>query len=499
MEMANLIPLPVIIPLGMAFILAIFHHWIEKASDLLANLTMLLLLIISISFVGLPSTVYKAGNWGIVKGTPIGIFMVLDGLSSLILLIINSIGLLALIYSTSYMRRYTDRTRYYILFLLLIGGMNGVVLSGDIFNIYVFLEISAIASYALVAFGTEAEELEAAYKYQVMGTIASLLILLSIALLYSTTGTLNMADISMRLNNGNKEFVMLISALFLFGFGLKSAIMPFHAWLPDAHPSAPAPISAMLSGVLIKVIGIYAMLRVFYNVLGIGSERLILNIFLALGAISMTGGALLALGQRDMKRLLAYSSISQIGYIIFSFGLGTPLGIMAGLFHLINHAAFKSLLFLNSGAVVYATETRDLERMGGLRREMPLTAATSLIGSLSISGVPPFSGFLSKLLIIIAAVAAGRYLLALLAIVVSIITLSYYLRMQKMAFFGERRKDISIKEAPVSMCFSMLILAILCVGLAVLYLNPLTRQLVLSPAVEVLQNGIQYARVVLGG
>ena len=295
----------------------------------------------------------------------------------------------------------------------------------------------------------------------VMGSVASCFILLGIALLYSYTSSLNMADISATLAvKGHSNIVAFISVLFLMGFCLKAAVVPFHAWLPDAHPSAPAPISAMLSGVLIKTLGIYALCRVFFNGLGVSSALLLLLIIL--GIISMCIGAFLAIGQNDIKRMLAYSSISQIGYIIFAVGIGTPLAILGGLFHLLNHAIFKSLLFLNSGAIEYTAKTRDLNQMGGLNKSLPVTGYTSLVGSMSISGIPPLSGFWSKLIIIIAAIQAGYFGFAIIAVLVSILTLAYYLKLQRYAFFGElNKKWEKIKEVPFAMKLSMVILSVI--------------------------------------
>lgn len=522
----HIIPLFVAIPLGIAFLLPILGKFLKKSPDILANLACLVLLVLSLDALFLPDAVYEVGGWGAVGGIPIGIYMVLDGLSVLMLLIINLIGFLSVLYSVEYMEKFTDKTRYYTLFLLMVAGMNGVVLSGDMFNLFVFMEVAAIASYALVAFGTEDEELEASFKYQIMGAVASGMILLGIAVLYAYTGTLNMADIGRIIAaDGLNKLVLFTACLFLMGFGLKGAIMPFHAWLPDAHPSAPAPISAMLSGVLIKAIGIYALARIFFNVLGLGGNESILYLLMVLGTVSMVCGALLAIGQKDFKRLLAYSSISQIGFIVFAFGLGTPLGFLGGLFHLLNHSVFKSLLFLNSGAIVYSTGNRDLEKMGGLNAKMPVTGTTSLIASMSISGIPPLSGFWSKLIIILAAVQARHFGFAAVAVLVSIITLAYYLKVQKMAFFGEGpvttraplrlgtidgidccadgRSPIGglgkeIREVPVLMCTSMVILAVFSIVMGVLLL-PQARALLLDPAVNVLMNGLDYSKLVLGG
>ena len=498
----NLIPLFVAVPLGAAFLTPIIAKFLKGFPDWWGNLASAFLVGLSlymIQFAG-ETSVYFAGGWEIVGGIPVGIAMVMDGLSILMLLVVNIIGFLSMLYSVNYMNHYTDKGKYYTLFLLLMAGLNGVVLSGDLFNLFVFLEISAIASYALVAFGVEAEELEASFKYQILGGVASALILFGIALFYHLTGTLNFADASGRLAElGMNSGVIFVGTLFLVGFSLKAALMPFHAWLPDAHPSAPAPISAMLSGVVIKVLGVYALVRLFFNVFGSASMPFVTTVFLILGTLSMVVASFLALGQKDLKRMLAYSSISQIGYVIFGFGLGTPLGILGALFHLVNHATSKSLLFLNSGAVVYRTDNRDMEKMGGLSQRMPVTSSTSLIGSLSISGLPPVAGFWSKLVLIIAAISAGQVILAAVAIVTSIVTLAYYMKLQKMTFFGALQDTFKdLKEAPAFMCIAMIVLAVLSLGLGVL-LIPSLKEMFLDPAMKVVAGGVAYAKMVLGG
>ena len=493
----NVIPLFVAVPLGVAFLMPLLGRLWRLFPDLLGNAATLTLAVLSCVAVNLPVMVYKVGGWEAVRGVPIGIYLVVDGLAVLMLLVVNVVGFLVSLYSIEYMRKYTDKPRFYTLFLLMIAGMNGVVISGDLFNLYVFLEVAAIASYALVAFGTEAEELEAAFKYQVMGTVASAFILIGITVFYWLTGTLNMADAGRQLLvQGQSKGAYFAGALFLMGFGLKAAVMPFHAWLPDAHPSAPAPISAMLSGVLIKAIGIYALCRLLFNLIGLNPATS--YVLMAVGALSMIAGVFLAIGQWDVKRLFAYHSISQMGYVVMSIGIGTPLGILGGLFHLMNHATFKSLLFLNSGAVDYSTGNRDLQKMGGLNQRMPVTGATSLVASMSIAGIPPFNGFWSKLIIILAAVQAGYYGLAALAVLGSIMTLASFLKVQRYAFFGKLRPVWEkVKEAPVFMCISMVLLAILCVGMGLLLL-PGIREGLLDKAADVLTGGTDYTDIVLG-
>ena len=264
------VPLFVVIPLAAAFVTALFgrrYSRLVAQASCLVTLILLGLSLVAIHLLRIDSTlVYSVGGWA----PPIGVAMVIDGLTAFMLVTVNLVTVAIAVYAVAYMEQYTSTGSFHSLFLLSVVGMNGVILAGDLFNLYVFLEIGAVASYALVAFGTERRELEAAFKYAVMGTLASLFILLGIVFLYSLTSTLNMADMS-RILAGLQEqnLVLMVSALFLMGFGLKAALVPFHAWLPDAHPSAPAPISAMLSGVLIKSLGVYALCRVFYNVIGV--------------------------------------------------------------------------------------------------------------------------------------------------------------------------------------------------------------------------------------
>ncbi|MBL7084640.1 MAG: monovalent cation/H+ antiporter subunit D family protein [Candidatus Omnitrophica bacterium] len=495
---ARIIPLFVGIPLAAAFLISLFGKRIKKLPDAFAALTGLSLCGLSILAVWLYNIhgvlTYSVGGWR----PPIGIGLVLDGLTAFMLVTVNLVAFVVVVYALNYMERFTAKWKFYTLFFLMLAGMNGVVITGDMFNLFVFLEIAAVASYALVAFGTERHELEAAFKYAIMGTVGASFILLGIGFLYAYTSTLNMADMGAVLaQKGIGSLGIIVSAMFLMGFGLKAALVPFHAWLPDAHPSAPAPISAMLSGVLIKSLGIYTLCRIFYNVIGMSLQ--LSSILMFLGVLSMVVGGLLALGQWDFKRLLAYSSISQVGYIILGIGLGTPLGILGGLFHLFNHSIFKSLLFLNSGAVEYATGTRDLQKMGGLVKKMPVTGTTALLGSMSIAGIPPFNGFWSKLLIIIAAVEAGRFGYAFWAVLISILTLAMYMKVMKYAFFGNLKDNLNkIQEVPVFMKLSMGTLAFICLVGGVLFLPGVYRVFLQSAQIALLQ-GTKYATVVLQG
>lgn len=511
--MNPLIPLFVVIPLSGAFLIMILGRVFSELNKYLASLILLILVIFSIYSLittGTNLSLYKVGGWEPVNKIPIGIYMVMDGFTVIVLCIINIIGFLSAFYSISYIKRYTAENYFYALFCLMVAGMNGVVLSGDLFNIFVFLEISVISAYALVAFGVEKNELEASFKYQVLGGLASFLILFGIGFIYWKTKTLNIADIKQVFSSGyDKTFYLFTQILILSGFGLKAAIIPFHAWLPDAHSSAPSPISAMLSGVLIKAVGIYVIIRLFFNMFVVSESMAVL--LTTLGTLSMVVGVFLAIGQWDIKRLLAYHSISQMGYVIMSTGIGmilisrgakpeiASLAIAGGLFHLINHAAFKGLLFLNAGAIEYTIGTRDLKEMGGLAKSMPATSATSFIASMSISGIPPFNGFFSKLIIIIAAVMAKFYLLALLAVIVSIITLASFLKFQRYAFYNksDNNKNQKIREVPFPMVFSMVVLSIICVLLSLLVI-PEIRDAILTPAINILTDPLKYSSTIIG-
>ncbi|MHC4888382.1 MAG: complex I subunit 5 family protein [Planctomycetota bacterium] len=484
------IPLPVfiVVPLVTAFLLPIFSGLGRKGkvvATVLANLVTVSLLVMAVASIG-QSRVYEVGKWSI----PLGINLVLDGLSSLLLLAISVVSTAAMLFSTRYMEQYTAKAKFLCLFLLMVAGMNGVVLSGDIFNLFVFLEIASIASYALVGFGCEHEELEASFKYMVLGSIGSIFVLFAVALVYGNTGSLNMAYISKAIQgsglNAGLSFAM---ALFVVGFGLKAALVPFHAWLPDAHPSAPAPISAMLSGILIKTLGIYALARVVFNVFGVSVSMGWLLV--VLGLLSMIAGAFLAIGQGDFKRLLAYSSISQIGYVVLGIGLGglilardgnvawASLAILGGLFHLVNHAVYKSL------------------QMGGLAEKLPFTRATCTVASASIVGIPPFSGFWSKLILVIAAVQAAFFWVAAIIVFVSLCTLIMYLKVQRYVFLGELPENLEqIEEYKGSMAIAMVFLALLCVLMGLL-LVPALKDSILEPAAKVLTDGISYSANVI--
>lgn len=490
-----ILPYYIIIPLLAAFLISLIAGKKDNWAVILSVISVSALLVLSLySFITMKdqTVTYEMSAWSI----PYGIVLVQDALTSFILVMVSIISFTSLIFSIQYIRHLSMDWKYYSLFMLLVTGMNGVIITGDLFNLYVFMEIALFSAFALVAYGSKAEEFEAAFKYAVMGSVSSFLILAGIAVTYSATSTLTMAKVAEVLPAVDQKVIFWIGALFIAGFGLKAAAMPFHAWLPDAHSSAPAPISAMLSGVLIKALGIYVMLRIFYNVFN--APEIFMKIFLVLGTISIIVGVFLAIGQWDMKRLLAYHSISQIGYILLGMGIATPLGILGAVFHLFNHAIFKSLLFYNAGSVEMALGTRDLRKMGNLMKLLPTTSQTSLIASLSISGIPPFNGFFSKLIIIIAALQAGLPWYAVFAIIGSLLTLASFMKVQRYGFKGETVIDLSENKIGWRMNSAMITLAVLCI-LTSLMVVPGIQEVTLDPVVKVIVDKTEYIQLVLGG
>jgi multicomponent Na+:H+ antiporter subunit D len=489
-----ILPYFVIIPLLAAFLITLIAGKKDDWAVILSFVTSLTLLVLSLfSFIsGRNETItYSMSNWFL----PYGIVLVQDALTSFMLVMVSIISFTSLLFSVNYIRHLWEDWKYYALFNLLITGMNGVIITGDFFNLFVFMEIALFSAFALVAYGGRAEEFEASFKYAVMGSVSSTIILIGIAITYSVTSNLNMAKVAEMVPTVNQTVIYWIGCIFMAGFGLKAAAMPFHAWLPDAHSSAPAPISSMLSGVLIKALGIYVLIRIFYNVLG--APKLFLTIFLVIGTASIIIGVFLAIGQWDLKRLLAYHSISQIGYILLGVGLATPLGILGAVFHLFNHAIFKSLLLYNAGTVEMVLGTRNLKKMGNLTKLLPYTSGTSLIASLSISGIPPFNGFFSKLIIIIAAVQASQPIYALLAVIGSILTLASFMKVQRYGFRGENLVEHLEVKIGWRMKSAMIILAAFCL-LSSLMIVPGIKEVTLDPVVNVIMNKTHYINLVIG-
>jgi proton-translocating NADH-quinone oxidoreductase chain N len=408
----------------------------------------------------------------------------IDHLDFVMFLCIGIVSLASLIVA-----RYTifeKKELFKLINLLIIAsiGMCGVVLVRDLFSLYIFLEITDVTSFILIASPKNVDALEGAFKYLMLSGIATVLLLSSIAFFMISAGNASYHAINTVVADAGRNPVILFAiALLVCGLFIKGGLVPFHAWLPDAYTSAPAPVSVLLAGIVTKVAGIYTIIRVAVSVIGL-SESL-KNVLLALGLVSILVGAFAAMGQKDFKRMLAYSSISQVGYIIVGFGTGTVLGAIGAVFHLFNHAIFKSLLFVNSAAVESKLGTNNMEHMGGLSNRMPITGATSVLGFLSASGVPPLAGFWSKLIIVIALWTSDHQYYAAAAVLAGILTLSYFLSMQRKVFFGKLADGLSyVKEANAGLSFTAVVLAAITVFVGLFF--PLVFINVMAPIKDIL-------------
>lgn len=447
---------------------------------------------------------YWMGGRAPAGGYAIGIALEVDALSLFFGLLVATAVLVSCIYSIQYMSHDHNVREYYTLFLMLSGGVMGLVLSGDIFNMFIMVEILTFAAVALTAFRNTAKgALEAAFKYLVVGSMGSTCILVGTIMLYAQVHTLNFAQLSALIPGNLNNATKLAFALLFIGFGTKAFIVPFHPLAADAHGAAPASISVLISGVLTKS-GIYGIIRLSYFLfqsMGLGTVQFMLVFF---GCMSMFICVTMALAQHDFKRLLAFHSISQIGYVLTAVGLCTALGISAGLYHAMNHTLFKGLLFLAAGAVLHQTGTTDLDRLGGLSRKMPWTTVLFLIGAFSISGIPPFNGFASKWMIYQAtyekAVESGNIgflLVTIIALITSVLTLASFVKVSQSVFFGQLPKEYeNVKEVSFGMRFAMCIFALLCV-LTGLFPNVVTKYLT-EPAANAVFNVTNYINSMMG-
>ena len=448
--------------------------------------------------------VYWMGNWEPVEGYAIGIAIEVDALSLFFGLLITIAVACSCFYSYQYIRQDDARGSYFTLYLMLSGGVLGIVLSGDLFNIYVMLEVMTFAAVGLTAFRTwNPNAREAAFKYLVVGSIGSTCALLGTALVYAQCHTLNLAQISAILPDNLNPTTVLAFALLFAGFGCKSFMFPFHPIAADAHGAAPSSVSVLISGVFTKT-GVYGIIRVSYflfRTMGLSSVQ---TMVVFIGCLSMFVCVTMALNQHDFKRLLAFHSISQIGYVLTSLGLCTALGIAGGLYHAINHTLFKGLLFLTAGSVLYATGTTYLENLGGLARKMPKTTVLFLIGAFSISGIPPFNGFYSKWLIYQATFekaaetgSIGYALVTVVCVVTSVLTLASFIKVGHSVFFGQSRPELAdVKDPPLGMRIPMWILAALCL-LTGLFPNLMLNYIII-PATNAVYNAVPYIDTAMG-
>lgn len=375
------------------------------------------------------------GNWP----PPFGIILVADVLSSLMVAVALTIALAALLFSLATPDPQRERYFFHPLFQILLMGINGSFLTGDIFNLFVFFEVLLIASYALMVLGSEEAQLRETIKYLVINLVASTFFVVALALLYGVMGTLNMADLAQKAQGAeDSRLLVVISFLFLFVFGTKAAIFPLYFWLPGPYYPPPAAVTAIFGGLLTKV-GVYAILRTF-TLIFVTRPSLTHEILLILSAFTMILGVLGAISQMDFKRILSYHIISQIGYMILGIGLYSPLALAGSIFYIVHHVIVKSSLFLISGAVEHLAGTTQLKRLGGLIAPFPGLAVLFLVAGLSLAGFPPLSGFFSKLILLQAGLEAERYFYVGVGLLGSFLTLFSMMKVWNGVFWGEGKE-----------------------------------------------------------
>ncbi|MBI4495368.1 MAG: monovalent cation/H+ antiporter subunit D family protein [Deltaproteobacteria bacterium] len=473
--------LVVIIPVMASFLIILLgrtrHRWEWVISTVATSLSFLisLSLLYTVSHSGRLS--YWLGGWE----PPWGIEYAVDDFSGFVLVVVSFVSLAIAVYAGRSVPKEVGEGRtvpFFALYCLLVGGLLGMVVTADAFNLYVFLEISSLSSYALVGVGKKKRAIVASYNYLVLGTIGATFYLIGVGYLYVMTGTLNMADLSQRLAALYDSPLLLVAlSFFLIGLSIKMALFPLHAWLPDAHGLAPSVVSPILSACVIEVAA-YAMIRVMFTIF---TPRFILGalpiqeILLLSATLAMLFGSFLALAQVDLKRMLAYSSVGQMGYILLGVGLANQTGLTGSLMHIFSHAVIKASLFLAAGSIIYQTDRTQINALRGLGKKMPLTMATFTIGSLGMVGIPLTTGFVSKWQLALGALEAGRW--PILAVILSSALLNalYFGRVIEMVWFrgeeghGTKEREGREKEGPMEAPLSLAIPSFILVSASIIF------------------------------
>ena len=397
---------------------------------------------------------YQLGGWA----APWGIEYRIDALSGFVLLFVSGIGAVALSYAPASMAREIPEDRHYLFCaatLLCLTGLLGIAITGDLFNLFVFLEISSLSAYALISMGSSRRALTAALQYLILGTIGATFLLIGVGLLYMLTGTLNMIDMADRLSGAPGSRTVIVAFAFLtVGISLKMALFPLHLWLPNAYTYAPSVITAFLAATATKV-AVYILLRFVFTVFGksFAFDAMPLgNILLPLAILAILVPSTVAIFQNNIKRMLAYSSLAQIGYIVLGISFASITGLTAGIVHLFNHALMKGGMFLAMGCLVLRLGSAELADLRGVGRRMPWTMFAWVVGGLGLIGVPSTAGFISKWYLINAAWESGSVVVAGLVLFSSLLALVYVWRVVEAAYFQEpAAEQAQIREAPASM------------------------------------------------
>lgn len=431
--------LVVLLPLGGAMVVPVVGLASGRAAR---GLALVVLLLSHLSALGALAGALESGApWRYALGgwaPPWGIEYVVDALGGGMAVLVSFMALASAIYAGPHLAGDGGlrAATFHALHLLVSAGLLGIVVTGDAFNLYVFLEISALAAYALLAGGGDRAAV-AVFRYLLVGTIAATFYLLGIGYLYALTGTLNMADLAARLPEAGEPGVLAAaSALIVVGLGIKTALFPLHGWLPDAYAYAPAPVVSFVSSVMTKV-GAYVLLRFLFFILApAGLTGRILDLLGLAGALAVVAGSVLALAQQDLRRMLAYSSVGQMGYVVLGLALGNAAGLTGALLHVANHAFAKGCLFMAAGAVLWRTGISRVDGYAGMGGRLPLTMAAFVAAALSMIGLPPFGGFFSKWYLVLGSLERGAWPYVAAIVTSSLLTAVYFFRVLEAAYFG---------------------------------------------------------------
>lgn len=394
--------------------------------------------------------VLQLGNWP----APFGISLVADLFSAIMAVLAAVIGLAVVVYSLASIDLRREAYGYYPLLHILLMGVCGCFLTGDLFNLYVWFEVMLMASFVLLALGGERGQLEGAIKYVTLNLVASTFFLSALGLLYGLVGTLNMADVARMLDQIERPgLVSTLAMLFFAAFGIKAALFPFFFWLPASYHTPPVAVSAIFAGLLTKV-GVYALIRVFTLLFNqdVGYTH---NLILIIAGLTMVTGVLGAVAQNDFRRILSFHIISQVGYMVLGLALFTPLALAGAIFYIIHHIIVKTNLFLASGVVLQLRGTLELKHLGALYRRAPLLALLFLIPALSLAGLPPLSGFWAKLLLVLAGLQAQSYAIVATALAVGLLTLFSMTKIWSKAFWGGGPEDSGAQNLPEEIRFTL--------------------------------------------
>ncbi len=433
---------------------------------------------------------YNLGDWL----PPWGIEYVIDGLNAYVLVILLALSLLCCIYSRQSIQSeiaFGKTVGFYVIFLLLVGGVCGITVTGDIFNLYVFLEISSLTAYTLIASGREKRSLIASFNYLVMGSVSAGFILLGIGHLYIVTGTLNMADLARLLPAlYGSTSIHTAFVFFIVGLSIKTALFPLHLWLPDAYTHAPSAVSALISTVMAKM-GVYATIRILFSVF---TAEFVIGYFPVMemlswvAAVAILAGSILAIAQTDLKRMLAYSSISQMGYIMLGLGIANTVAMTGGILHILNHALMKGCLFMVAGAFIYRAGIREITQLKGIGQKMPITTAAFVVAAASMIGIPPTVGFVSKWYLALGALDSGQWIFVAVVLVSSLLGAIYFWRVFEYAYFRapEGEATAGARDGPPSMLIPILVLAVACLLFGIFSTLPLS---IIEPVVSTFLGG----------